>query len=123
LNLIVDSMLLLAQGTTPGTNGTAPGGTPPTGIFQMLMSMGPLILIVVVMWVLLIGGKRKEQKQRDKMLSELKKGDKVETIGGIHGTVLEVRDGEVVVKVDESSNTKLKFSRRAIHRVISEEAK
>jgi preprotein translocase subunit YajC len=55
------------------------------------------------------------------MLSELKKGDRVQTIGGILGTVVEARDTEILVKVDESSNAKIRFSRSAIHRVIEEE--
>jgi preprotein translocase subunit YajC len=45
----------------------------------------------------------------------------VQTIGGIIGTVVESRENEVVLKVDETSNTKIKFSRNAIHRVLTDE--
>jgi preprotein translocase subunit YajC len=55
------------------------------------------------------------------MLSQLKRGDRVQTIGGILGTVVEARESEVVLKVDESANTKIRFSRSAIHRVLDEE--
>ena len=51
----------------------------------------------------------------------LKRGDRVQTIGGILGTVVETRDGEVLLKVDEGNNTKIRFSRNAIHRVLEEE--
>jgi len=50
----------------------------------------------------------------------MKKGDKVQTIGGVFGTIVDVRDNEVVVKVDESSNVKIRFNRAAIKEVIQE---
>ena len=65
--------------------------------------------------------KRTQDKKRTDMLSALKRGDRVQTIGGILGTVVEARDADVLLKVDESSNTKIRFSRSAIHRVLEEE--
>jgi len=62
-----------------------------------------------------------EQKKRDDMLKNMKRGDRVLTIGGILGTVVDVRDSEVMLKVDESSNTKIKFTRDAIKRVVEED--
>jgi len=55
------------------------------------------------------------------MLAALKKGDKVQTAGGILGTVVEVRDSEVVVKVDENANTRLRFARSAIQAVLDDQ--
>ena len=66
--------------------------------------------------------KKAEQKKSQSMLENLKKGDKVQTIGGILGTVVEARENEVLIKVDETNNTKIRFSRNAIHRVIVEDA-
>ena len=57
-------------------------------------------------WLLIFRPKNKQEKQRVQMLSGLKKGDRIQTIGGILGTVVDVREDEVVVKVDETSNTK-----------------
>jgi preprotein translocase subunit YajC len=51
----------------------------------------------------------------------MKRGDRVMTAGGILGSVVEVRDSEVLLKVDESTNTKIKFSRDAIKRVVTED--
>jgi preprotein translocase subunit YajC len=65
--------------------------------------------------------KKTEQKKRDDMLKNMKRGDRVMTIGGILGTVVDVRDSEVMLKVDESSNTKIKFTRDAIKRVVEED--
>ncbi len=72
---------------------------------------------VVLMWLWMGRGRRKQQAKRKEMLSQLKKGDKVTTIGGIIGTVIEVRPDEVTVKVDETNNVRMKFTRGAIHGV------
>ncbi len=76
---------------------------------------------VVLMYVWMGRGRRKKEGQRRNMLNELKKGDKISTIGGIVGTVIEVRDDEVTVKVDETNNIRMKFLRRAIHGVGDEQ--
>jgi preprotein translocase subunit YajC len=80
-----------------------------------------MVLLLLVMFVFMNQSKRKQEKQRRDMLGALKKGDRIQTIGGILGTVLEVRESEVVLKVDESSNTKMRFARSAIHQVLEEE--
>jgi preprotein translocase subunit YajC len=113
------TQILLAQTTQPATT---PAGAPPPDWLQFVGSMPfMLLMLLVVFFIFTMGGKRKEEKQRQNMLSRLKKGDRVQTIGGILGTVVEARDNEVLVKVDESTNTKMKFTRSAIHRVVEEE--
>jgi preprotein translocase subunit YajC len=77
-----------------------------------------LILIMLAFLVLLMvwtsrSKKRQETKQKE-MLAALKKGDKVTSIGGVIGTVIEVRDDEVLVKVDETNNVRMRFARWAI---------
>jgi preprotein translocase subunit YajC len=83
----------------------------------------PIILIIAVFYVFLWRSKRTEDRKRTDMLGQLKRGDRVQTIGGILGTVVDVKDTEVTLKVDETSNTKIRFSRSAIHRVHAEEEK
>lgn len=80
----------------------------------------PFLLIIVIFYFFLIRPQNKKQKETEKMLNALKKGDKVITIGGIHGTVSSVKDKTVIVKVDE--NTKLEFNRTAIASVELTEA-
>lgn len=84
-----------------------------------------LLVMVVVMvgfiWLSSSRAKRTEQRTRDDMLRNMKRGDRVMTAGGILGTVVDVRDAEVVLKVDESSNTKIKFTRDAIRKVVVED--
>ena len=70
-----------------------------------------LILIFAIMWLFMIRPQRKQQKELEKFRNELKKGDKVVTAGGIYGTVAEIQersilikvDGEVKIRVDKSS--------------------
>lgn len=102
----------------------APGGTTPQN--QQSQGLGgswlPLafLLMLVVLFIVMSGGQRKEKKKREAMLSAIKKGDRIQTIGGILGSIVEVRDTEVVVKVDENANTRLRFARTAIQSVLED---
>ena len=114
---------------TDATNTTqAPGGTstaPPKtdAPWWAANPMIPMILIIAVMYFFLFRSKKTQQKKLASMLDNLKKGDRVQTIGGIRGAVVEAREDEVVIKVDESSNAKITFARSAIHKVLEEEKK
>jgi len=83
-----------------------------------LFSFLPLIAIVAIFYFLILRPQNKKQKETQKMLSALKKGDRVVTIGGIHGVIQSVKESTVIVKVDE--NTKLEFNRSAIASVSSQ---
>ena len=71
---------------------------PGTGSSMMMWLM--LIMVFVVMWAFMIRPQRKQQKELEKFRNELKKGDKVVTVGGIYGTVAEISDRTVIIKVD-----------------------
>lgn len=75
----------------------------------------PFILMFAVLYFLLIRPQQKRQKARNAMLNALKKGDKVTTIGGLHGTIMELTDDTVVLRVNDA--TKLTFDRSAISSV------
>ena len=104
--------------------GEGEGEQPPAGKGSGWGGMTPLLLLAPILLIFLWSGRgrKKQEAKRKQMLSELKKGDKVTSIGGIVGTVIEVREDELVIKVDESSNTRMRFARWAI-RGIGEEAK
>ncbi len=89
----------------------------PGGGFGDMRFLAIMIGVMALLWWWMGRGRRKEQSKHKEMLNTLKKGDKVTSIGGIMGTVIEVKDREVVVKVDESSNTRMKFLRSAIRNV------
>ena len=94
----------------------------PSSTGSLLTTFIPFGLVILIFYFLIIRPQNKKQKQMEKMLSALKKGDKVVTIGGIHGVIQSVKDGgTVVVKVDESC--KLEFSRSAISTVVADPAK
>jgi preprotein translocase subunit YajC len=75
------------------------------------------IALVAIFYFFVIRPQSRKQKETQKMLSAIKKGDKVVTIGGIHGVVQAVKENSntVVIKVDE--DTKIEFSRNAVSSV------
>lgn len=75
----------------------------------------PFVLMFVVFYFLLIRPQQKKQKQRNQMLHQLKKGDKIVTIGGLHGTIVELSDDTAVIRVNDT--VKLTFDRSAISTV------
>lgn len=91
---------------------------PPPNAGGVLM-IGFLMMIVVFYFVLFRGNK-KQRREREQLLNDLTKNARVMTIGGVLGTVVSVRDTEVVLKVDESTNTKMTFLKTAIQKVISQ---
>ena len=71
-----------------------------------------LALIFVVMWFFMIRPQRKQQKEIQAFRDGLKKGDKVVTIGGIYGTVCEIKESNVLIEVD--NNVKIRVSKQAL---------
>lgn len=80
----------------------------------------PLILLFVVFYFLLIRPQQKQQKARKEMIINLKKGDRVVTIGGIHGVIKEIDENVMALRVADNLN--LKFSRAAVDRVVQDDA-
>ena len=71
-----------------------------------------LALIFVVMWFFMIRPQKKQQKELQNFRDSLKKGDKIVTIGGIYGTIVEVKEDSVLVEVD--NNVKIRVSKQAL---------
>ncbi|MBD3225283.1 MAG: preprotein translocase subunit YajC [Caldithrix sp.] len=92
----------------PANNGDGGGANP-------FLSFLPFILIIVIMYFLMIRPQAKKQKEKQRMLEALKKGDNVITSGGIHGKVVGFTDENktVIVKVDE--NVKMKVDKSAVN--------
>ncbi|MDR1574604.1 MAG: preprotein translocase subunit YajC [Treponema sp.] len=100
---------LLLGGTQTAGDGAAGGPA------SFITSIVPFAAIIAIFYFLIIRPQNKKQKETQKMLSALKKGDKIVTAGGIHGTIQSVRESSVIVRVDD--NTKIEFSRSAISNV------
>ncbi len=96
-----------------------PGDKPQGSSWQLWIG---IVLMIGVFYFVLLRGNPKGRRQRTDMLANLKKNDRVMTIGGIVGTVVSVKDKEVVVKVDETTNTKLTFIKDAIRTVIKDDS-
>ncbi|QGQ95419.1 preprotein translocase subunit YajC [Paenibacillus psychroresistens] len=96
---------LLAAGTTP-ENGSNP-----------LWTFGPIILMFLVLYFLLIRPQQRRQKTRNSMLSTLKKGDKVVTVGGLHGVIMEMDDDAKTVVLRVNDTTKLTFDRSSVNAI------
>ena len=79
-----------------------------------------LALIFVVMWFFMIRPQRKQQKELQNFRDSLKKGDKVVTIGGIYGTVCEIKEASVLIEVD--NNVKIRVSKQALVKDFTENA-
>ncbi|MFA5069070.1 MAG: preprotein translocase subunit YajC [Candidatus Omnitrophota bacterium] len=77
-----------------------------------LISLMPLILMFVVFYFLLIRPQQKKQKEHQQMLDSIKKNDEVVTNGGIHGTVINIKDKTYSIRVDD--NVKLEVSKSAV---------
>jgi preprotein translocase subunit YajC len=98
---------------------TAPVSSQSSNYMQLLFIGG----IFVIMYFILFREPRKRQRQQQKMIQSIKKNDKVRTIGGIIGIVVDVKDDEIVLKVDESNNTKIRIMASAIGKNLSNEEK
>ena len=77
-----------------------------------------LILIIVVMWFFMIRPHRKQQTELQKFRDGLSKGDKVVTIGGIYGTVVEIKEKTLLLEVD--SNVKIKVDKNSVVKDFSD---
>jgi len=77
-----------------------------------LMNLLPIVLIFIVFYFLLIRPQKKSQDDHKKMVESLKKNDEVITSGGIHGTITNVKDTTVTLKVDD--NVKVEIQRNCI---------
>lgn len=95
----------------------------PSFLEELLRGPWPLLLLLGVMfYLILIRPERRKRAEMSKMLEELKKNDRVVTIGGIYGTVVNVQKGseDVTLRVDENNNTRMRVLRSAISRVVTD---
>jgi len=84
-----------------------------------LTSLLPMIVIIALMYFMLIRPSQKQRKKQQEMQNALSRGNKVVTIGGLHGTVDAIDDTTVVLTIEDGS--KVRFERAAIQRVLEGE--
>ena len=110
----VNLLLQTSQPAGPSGSPAGPGSLIASPFFLIM-------LMLVVFWVVMYRGNRKEKQKKQELLNSVAKNDRVLTIGGIIGTVVQVKGDEIVVKVDESTNTKISIIRSAIRDVLDRE--
>ena len=106
--------------TGDGSTPIGPGAQPqqpasPFGGGNFIFILMALMLFMVMMSVF---SGRKEKKRRADMLTTLTRHDRVMMAGGMIGTIVELKDDEVVLKVDESNNTRIHFSKSSVQSVL-----
>jgi preprotein translocase subunit YajC len=107
--VLINSMSLFAQTqAAPKAGGQNP--------MSMLVMMA---VIFAIIYFLMIMPQRKKQKETQNMLNNMKKGDKIVTVGGLLGTVGNVKDSSVMVKI--ADNTVVEFRKSAIATILNED--
>jgi preprotein translocase subunit YajC len=86
----------------------------------MLAQFVPFLLILVVMWFLMIRPGMRQRREQQNMLTQLKKNDKIMTSAGIYGQIVAIQENDDVVtlKVDETTNSRIRISKRTIVQVL-----
>lgn len=109
------SFASLAETAAPATKEASQSG------LGSLMGLLPMVIVMGALIYLMYRSQKKEQKRREDMISSVAKGNKIVTVGGIHGLVEAVKDDAFTIKIAE--NVKIEVSKSAIAAVIDKENK
>jgi len=127
LSLLLGFLTFLAQEMPPPENvGDTPpgaGGQAASGGGSILGMLPLFVLIGVFMWLAIIKPQKAKEQEEKSILDKLKKNDHVVTKGGLHGVVMNVKDDEVVLRIDEQQNVKVRFQKNAIAAILGEDDK
>jgi len=99
--------------SAPGGGGGGGGSAFGPGFLFIMLGL------LAVMIIMSVSGQRRERKKRQAILGSIQKHDRVQTVGGVIGSIVEIKPDFVVLKVDEASNTRITFARSSIQQVIS----
>jgi len=87
------------------------------------LQMAPFFAVLIIIYFFMLRGPKKKQQEHNKMVQSLKRNDRVRTIGGIMGTVIDIHEDDVTLKIDESNNTKIHVIPGAIAAVLTDNTK
>lgn len=85
-------------------------------VISTVLSMSPILIMVLVMYFLMIRPERKRRKKEKAMLDALKRGDRICTIGGIYGTIMDIKDDTITLSVGRD-NLSMVIARWAVRSV------
>lgn len=114
--MLTSAFLVFAQTTAPAGKGG------PSGMETILNFLLLIVPLILVWYFLITRPQKKKDQERRSMLDKLKKGDRIVTIGGIHGEVESVKETHVIILVDTERNVTLKMTRNAIHNVLTSDS-
>jgi len=124
MNLFCNDLCMRVMAGMPGgpASGGGAAGAPAPGPLALLGPMTPFILIFLIFYFLIIAPQRKQQKETEKMLKALKRGDRVVTSGGLHGIITDIKEAEKIVVIQVAPNVRVDVSRSAVTGVTREAA-
>ena len=85
---------------------------PQSNAASPLIQLFPLVLIFIIFYFLLIRPQKQKEKEHQKMLSGIAKNDEVVTLGGIHGTIVNVKEKTLILRIDE--NVKMEIEKNSV---------
>lgn len=109
---------IIAQASQPTPVPQSPMAAPDS-FFRFFL---PLIVVMILMVWWSSRSQRKERDKYQQMLNSLKRNDRVQTVGGVFGTVVDVKDNEIILKIDEASNVKMRVHRGSIKEIYRDQA-
>ena len=105
-------ILLQAGQQAQGGNAAKPS------FIEALAPLLPIFLLFVVMYMIMIRPQKKKERERKQMLGAVKKGDRVVTVGGLHGTIKNIKDDDIILVIDEQKDVRIKVTRGAVSHVV-----
>jgi preprotein translocase subunit YajC len=108
----------IATTQVAGTQAGVEAPKAPAAVWPQFLLIGG---VFVAFYLVMFRGQRKTEKARKTLLSQMKKGDKVMTIGGLVARVVSMDEDEVVLKIDESANVKATYKKTSIQQVLGDE--
>lgn len=122
--LMLGFMSFLADnGAPPEFPGDQAPGPSSQGGGSLVGMLPFFVLIGVFMWLAVIKPQKQKENEEKQLLEKLKKNDHVVTKSGMHGVVMNVKDDEVVLRIDEQQNVKVRFQKSAIAAILGDEEK
>jgi preprotein translocase subunit YajC len=121
MTALLDGLFVLAAEVTDQP-AAAPTGATPGNLIQAVWSILPFVLIIIALFWFMNRSQRKRERERKDMLESIKPKDDVVTIGGIYGRVLQVKEDQVVLRVDPDKDIRITVSKQGISRRLEEKA-
>jgi preprotein translocase subunit YajC len=101
---------------TAATTAAAAAGPAPSSPIGMIISFAPFIIIMALFYFLMIAPQNKERKKKEEALNAIQRGDRVMTRGGIYGTVADIKEQIITLKISE--NVKIEIEKSYVELVI-----